>query len=54
MNPISLALIVLGVAGICYGCWLVVPAAGFVVGGILMLLGGVALLSTSDQNGGDR
>lgn len=35
------ALIVLGVAIVSYGAWLVYPPAGFIVGGVLVLAGGV-------------
>lgn len=35
------ALAVCGVASVSYGAWLVYPAAGFVVGGLFMLAGGL-------------
>ncbi len=36
------ALVVSGVATIAYGAWLIHPAAGFVVGGLLLLGMGIA------------
>jgi hypothetical protein len=35
------ALIVLGVAAVSYGAWLLIPAAGYITGGVLMLVFGV-------------
>jgi hypothetical protein len=35
------ALIVAGAAGVSYGAWLIYPAAGFIVGGLLVMAGGI-------------
>ncbi len=35
------ALVVVGCAVLSYGAWLIHPAAGFIVGGLLMVAGGV-------------
>lgn len=37
------ALIVAGAAGVSYGAWLVYTPAGFIVGGLLALAGGVVV-----------
>lgn len=49
MNRISLALFILGVAAVCYGVWLVLPAAGFIVGGVMVVAGGVLLLESDEK-----
>jgi hypothetical protein len=48
VNLLSLALLALGIAAVCYGCWLVLPAAGFIVGGVLVLAAGLAVLSVDE------
>lgn len=37
------ALIVAGGCGVSYGAWLFVPFAGYVVGGLLLIAGGVLM-----------
>jgi hypothetical protein len=51
VNPLSLALLILGCAAITYGCWLVIPPAGFVVGGVLACVLAVGLLSVDERQG---
>ncbi len=44
MNRVSLALLIVGVAAVCYGVWLILPAAGFISGGVLAVAAGVLLV----------
>jgi hypothetical protein len=43
------ALIVAGAAAVAYGAWLIYAPAGFIVGGILALAGGVIVDSKLDK-----
>lgn len=42
--------IVGGIALVAYGAWLVYPPAGFITGGLLLLIGGIlAAMATTDK-----
>jgi hypothetical protein len=49
VNLVSLALFIVGVSAICYGVGLILPAAGFIVGGVLVVVAGYYWMTVSDE-----